>query len=158
MPPYILTYNNQKPRALPKSRGFLLLPCPMLTVSWHPYDSITPQHVGYNLSDFDSSEEGAADWPAYVRQYPAEWHPHLEAVRQSIIKQGIWAGGDWHQESPHGMPVVSSGHYWSSTWRDWGELLAAVWNTELSEKFTSMDFYISGHRLPSKPPTLPPMS
>jgi hypothetical protein len=128
----------------------LLLPCPMLTVSWQPYDSITPQHVGYNLSDFGGPDDGAADWLAYVMQYPAQWHPHVEAVRQSILDQGIWAGGDWHQESAHGVPMLSDGHFFCFSWRGWGGLLAAVWSSELGEHFTYMDFYMNG-RLPERP-------
>ena len=127
-----------------------------LTVSWQPWVDVAP--TGYNLADLWDTEATVARWPEFLAQYAPEWHPDLEAVRRSVIELGIWAGGDWHQENPHGMPVVSSGHYWSSTWRAWGELLAAVWNTELSQQFTYMDFYISGHRLPPKPPTLPPTS
>ncbi|GEM_PF-5661738 len=124
---------------------------PALTVTWQSYDSITPEHEGYNLSSFGGFEEADTSWPDYLALYPAEWHLHLEAIRHSIIAKQIWAGGDWHQDSPHGVPVLSDGHFIICTWRGWGELLAAVWNSELGQQFTYLDFYIGGRRLPERP-------
>lgn len=124
---------------------------PFLTVIWQSYDS-TADLPGFNLSDLSSGHEVAPNWPAYIADYAAEWHPHLEAIRQSIIENKVWAGGDWHQDSAHGVPVLSGGHFMSCTWRGWGSLLAAVWNTELSERFTYLDFYMN-RRLPTRPVT-----
>jgi hypothetical protein len=122
---------------------------PPLTVTWQSYDSITDL-PGYNLSDFGGSKNIDANWLAYVAQYSAEWHPHLEAIRQSIIETQVWAGGDWHQYSAKGIPVVSGGYFMSCSWRGWGGLLAAIWNSELGEQFTYLDFYMDG-RLPERP-------
>jgi hypothetical protein len=122
---------------------------PPLTVTWHNYDSST--HLsGFNLSDLRDYETKEANWPAYIAQYPTEWHTHLEAIRQSIIDNEVWTGGDWHQYSPNGIPVLSDGHFMSCSWRDWGDLLSAVWNSELGQHFTYMDFYMDG-RLPPWP-------
>lgn len=119
------------------------------TVTWQSYDS-TADLPGFNLSDFGSGNKNEPNWPAHIAEYPAEWHPHLEAIRQAILTTKVWAGGDWHQYSAHGVPVLSDGHFMSCSWRDWGGLLAAVWNSELGERFTYMDFYMTG-RLPSRP-------
>jgi hypothetical protein len=122
---------------------------PPLTVTWQSYDS-TPDLPSYNLSDFGSTKDIDTNWPEYLAPYPTEWHPHLEAIRQAIVEQRVWAGGDWHQYNAQGIPVVSGGHFMSYSWRCWGGLLAAIWNTELGERFTYMDFYMDG-RLPPKP-------
>jgi hypothetical protein len=120
-----------------------------LTVTWQSYDS-TSVLPGYDLSTFDASTDTATIWLDFIGQYHAEWHQHLEAIRHSIIEQQVWAGGDWHQYSPNGVPVLSDGHFLALSWRGWGELLAAVWNTKLGQQFTYIDFYMTG-RLPPKP-------
>lgn len=122
---------------------------PHLSVTWQSYDS-TADLPGFNLSDLSGSHEAAANWPAYVADYAAEWHPHLEAIRQAILTTNVWAGGDWHQDSAHGVPVLSDGHFVGCSWRGWGGLLAAIWNSELGEHFTYLDFYMDG-RLPERP-------
>jgi hypothetical protein len=122
---------------------------PLPTVTWQRYDS-TASLPGFNLSDLSDGNETVPDWPAYVADYPTEWHPQLEAIRQAIITTKVWAGGDWHQYNAHGVPVLSDGHFMGCTWRDWGHLLAAVWNSELGEHFTYLDFYMD-RRLPERP-------
>ncbi len=121
-----------------------------LTVTWQNYDTVTTRPSAGNLSDLGGTGEAEANWPAYVAQYPTEWHPHLEAIRQSIIANQVWAGGDWHQEHAHGVLVLSDGHYMGCTYRDWGDLLAAVWSSKLGQQFSYMDFYMDV-RLPDKP-------
>jgi hypothetical protein len=83
---------------------------PLLTVTWQSYDS-TVDLPGFNLNDLGSGNKTAPNWPAYVADYTAEWHPHLEAIRRAIITNKVWAGGDWHQCSAHGVPVLSDGHF-----------------------------------------------
>jgi hypothetical protein len=68
---------------------------PLLTVTWQSYDS-TIDLPGFNLYDFGGGNETAPNWPAYIGDYAAEWHPYLEAIRQAIITNKVWAGGDWH--------------------------------------------------------------
>jgi hypothetical protein len=121
----------------------------LLTVTWQGYDS-TIDLPGFNLYDLGGGNETAPNWPAYIGDYAAEWHPYLEAIRQAIITNKVWAGGDWHQYNAQGIPVVSGGHFMSCSWRGWGGLLAAIWNSELGERFTYMDFYMDG-RLPERP-------
>jgi hypothetical protein len=84
---------------------------PSLTVTWQSYDSITSDTPGFNLSDLGGPDDIDKDWAAYVAQYATEWHPHLEAIRQSILALRVWAGGDWYQNSAHGVPILSDGHF-----------------------------------------------
>jgi hypothetical protein len=68
---------------------------PPLTVTWQNYDRST--HLsGLNLSGLWDYETKEANWPAYIAQYPTEWHTHLEAIRQSIVDNEVWTGGNWH--------------------------------------------------------------
>lgn len=122
-----------------------------LIVTWQSYESLAADHSGFNLDDLGSSssfKEGMR-WPDYRAGYDAEWHPYIEAVRQSIIKNEIWAGGDWHQYSPNGLPVVANSHFMRCSFRSWGNLMAAVWSSELNRNFSYMDFYMDA-RLPAK--------
>lgn len=123
-----------------------------LAVIWQSYDSLVTREEGFNLDDLGGShsfKEGMR-WPDYVAGYDSEWHPYVEAIRQSIIERAVWAGGDWHQYSANGAPVVEGGHFMSCTFRSWGDLLAAVWSSELNRDFSYMDFYMDG-RLAARP-------
>lgn len=120
-------------------------------VTWQSYDS-TVDLPGFNLRDFGSGSKNELNWPTHIAGYPAEWHSHLEAIRQSILITKVWAGGDWHQYSAHDVLVLSDEHFMSCSWRDWGGILVSVWNSELRERFTYRDFYMNG-RLPERPAT-----
>ena len=89
-------------------------------------------------------------WPDYLAGYAPEWHPYVEAIRHAIIEGKVWTGGDWHQYSPNGVPVVAGGHFMGCGFRSWGGLLAAVWSSELNRNFSYLDFYMDG-RLPARP-------
>ena len=83
-----------------------------LPVTWQNYDSLETLE-GVNLDDLGGSfdfKEGMR-WPDYLAGYAPEWHPYLEAIRHAIIEGKVWAGGDWHQYSPNGVPVVAGGHF-----------------------------------------------
>ena len=123
-----------------------------LSVTWHSYDSITSDTSGFNLNDLGGSNsfELGMRWSDYLTEYAPEWHPHLEAIRKSIVENEVWAGGEWHQDSPTGVPVLSDGHFMICSFRAWGDLLAAVWSSELERDFSYMDFYYTGGRLPNK--------
>ena len=123
-----------------------------LPVTWQSYDSIETLEGGFNLDDLGGSfdfKEGMR-WPDYLAGYALEWHPYVEAIRHAIIEGQVWAGGDWHQYSPNGVPVVAGGHFMGCGYRSWGDLLAAVWSSELNRDFSYLDFYMDG-RLPARP-------
>jgi hypothetical protein len=122
-----------------------------LLVTWQSYDSLDTHEGGVNLDDLGGSYsfEKGMRWPDYVAGYAAEWQPYMEAIRHSIIKRAVWAGGDWHQYSANGVPVVG-GHFMSCTFRSWGDLVAAVWSSELNRDFSYIDFYMDA-RLPARP-------
>ncbi|HEX8658312.1 MAG TPA: hypothetical protein VF690_12290 [Hymenobacter sp.] len=123
-----------------------------LPVTWHRHESLDTHEGGFNLDDLggrDDFREGMR-WPHYLAGYAAEWHPYVEAIRQSIVADNVWAGGDWHQYSAHGAPVVANGHFMTCTFRSWGNLLAAVWSSELNRDFSYLDFYLEA-RLQARP-------
>ncbi len=122
-----------------------------LPVTWQNCESLAANYSGFNLDDVggDFAFEQGMRWPDYVAGYAAEWHPYLEAIRQSIIEGNVWAGGDWHQYSTNGAPVVAGGHFMICTFRSWGDLLAAVWSSKLNRDFSYLDFYMDC-RLPVK--------
>jgi hypothetical protein len=94
-----------------------------LSVTWQSYDTLE----GYNLDDLGGSvdfKEGMR-WPDYLAGYETEWHPCVEAIWHAIIEGQVWAGGNWHQYSPPGAPVVAGKHFMGCGYRSWGDLLAA---------------------------------
>ena len=122
-----------------------------LPVTWQSYDTLDTLE-GFNLHDLGRSDDFTEGirWPAYLTEYAAEWQSYLEAIRHAIIEGQVWAGGDWHQDSPQGVPVVAGEHFMGCGFRSWVYLLAAVWNRELNRDFSYLDFYVDAC-LPARP-------
>jgi hypothetical protein len=123
-----------------------------LPVTWQSHESLDTHEGGFNLDNLGGSynfQEGMR-WPDYLAGYAAEWHPYVEAIRQSILERQVWAGGDWHQYNAAGAPVVAGGYFMTCSFRSWGDLLAAVWSSELNRDFSYLDFYMDV-RLPARP-------
>lgn len=81
-------------------------------------------------------------WDTYLGQLAPESIPYAEALRSSLIQDGIRAGGDWHQEE--GTPLFSDGTVSTFTYRAWGDFCAAVWSTHDNKDYSYMDFYMTG--------------
>jgi hypothetical protein len=120
------------------------------SVTWQSYDSLYT-HEGFNLDDLGGSFsfEAGMRWPDYLAGYDAAWHPYVEAIRHAIVEGAVWAAGDWHQHSAEGAPVVAGGHFMQCSFRSWGDLLAAVWSSELNRDFSYLDFYVTSRLAPS---------
>lgn len=73
----------------------------------------------------------------------AQLRAYAEALRASIVECRIWQPGDWHQGDEHGVPLFEDGTIASFSLRGWGDLLAAVWSTQLARPYCYMDFYYS---------------
>lgn len=68
--------------------------------------------------------------------------PHLTALKKSIIENNIKFTGSDHQNLPNGVPLFSDGTVALFTFRGWGDLLAAIWNTEeKTDMYSYMSFY-----------------
>lgn len=80
-------------------------------------------------------------WPEYLaNQAPAE-RRYLKALRRAILAEGLRVGGDDHQEQ--WTPVFSDNTVGSFSYRAWGDLNAAIYNThERTTRYGYMDFYM----------------
>lgn len=78
-------------------------------------------------------------WSDYEKAFFNKAHSHLRAIRASVLKNEIWQPGDWHQD--HGIPLFSDGTVAQFTFRAWGDLMAAIWSTELDVHMCYLDFY-----------------
>lgn len=78
-------------------------------------------------------------WDTFIRGFNPDVAAHYEALRSDIVSRNIWKAGDWHQDE--GTPVFSDGWVGSFSFRAWGDLMAAIWSTELDRDFCYMDFY-----------------
>ena len=66
---------------------------------------------------------------------------YLNYLRGYIIRHNIFKGRDWHQNQ--GVAVFNDGTYASFSFRAWGDLMAAIWSTELDTDYSYMDFYLN---------------
>lgn len=83
-------------------------------------------------------------WDDYLKCWPDAPKPYIEALRSEIIKIKLRKGGDWHQYSCAGVPVFEDDRVALFSYRGWGDLLAAVWNTEeVDAPYSYLDFYMS---------------
>ena len=106
------------------------------TTSWAAAIGDFPESCG-GMGGWVSSSIG---WAEYLEAMPAQQHAHLEALRRWVLAEGIRRGGDWHQAG--GVPVFSDGTVGAFSMRGWGDLLAAIWNTEEAPSYSYMDFYM----------------
>ncbi len=80
-------------------------------------------------------------WTEYLELWPAEKYVYFEALRTSILERGAIKGQD-HQYGPEGIPLFEDGTIASFSFRAWGDLLSAIYNTKIEErKWDYMDFY-----------------
>lgn len=80
-------------------------------------------------------------WDEYIKQMPSEEHQHLEALRAAILEEKLRVGGDEHQHNY--TPLFSDGTIGSFSFRGWGDLCAAIYNThEDTDKYEYMSFYM----------------
>lgn len=92
------------------------------------------------------------NWEEYVKHLPHEELVYYEALRAKILTDGLKCGGDDHQTDY--IPLFSDGKIAGFSFRAWGDLLAAIYNTEENtEKYGYMDFYMSCLIETNKPKT-----
>lgn len=102
------------------------------------------------LGGFFNWERKGMRWKDYLGQHDSKEHPHLEALRESIVEKDIRFGGDWHQNADQGVPLFEDNTVGSFSFRAWGDLLAAVWSEHEDQDYDYMDFYMGGPT-PKKP-------
>lgn len=79
-------------------------------------------------------------WSDYLERQDPRIHHYFEAIRASVIERNLRESGYWHQRG--GEPIFSDGTYGAFSFRGWGDLLAAIWNTEEgTDAYSYMDFY-----------------
>lgn len=82
------------------------------------------------------------DWNEYLRLMEPEKHPYLNALYNSIVEKGLKYNGADHQQESDGVPLFSDGTVGMFSYRSWGDLMAAIWNTEeKTSEYQYMDFY-----------------
>jgi hypothetical protein len=82
-------------------------------------------------------------WSEFIaKAVPENQRPHHEALFVAIKEQKLRFGGDIHQNEM--MPVFSDGSVGCWSYRAWGDMLAAAWNTiENTDKYHYMNFYMT---------------
>lgn len=83
-------------------------------------------------------------WPAFLEALEPERRPYYEALRAEIVARKLWHSGDWHQDDhADGVPVFEDETIATLSFRAWGDLMAAIWNTEIPEApYSYMSFYV----------------
>lgn len=88
-------------------------------------------------------------WPHYeIHIEGRAGEQYIYALRAYILENKVWIGGDQHQYE--GVPLFEDGTIALLSYRAWGDLMAAVWSTELNRDFNYMDFYM-GCRMAEPP-------
>lgn len=114
-----------------------------ITVEWIAYDDAGGRE---DIGTMGGWVEGEP-WDEYLAKVHKEVRPHYEALRRAIVARGLREGGDWHQTAEDGVPLFSDGTVATFSYRGWGDLLAAIWNSEPGAPaggYGYMDFYMSG--------------
>lgn len=122
-----------------------------ITVEWLSYKKIAFQNPeqmkniggmgGWFNNNFKNPQ--GHRWDDFVECYNKKQQRQLEAIRKSIIEKDIWQTGSWHQNADKGVPATSDGFMYMSSFRGWGDLMAAVWSSEYDKDYCYLDFYCS---------------
>lgn len=79
-------------------------------------------------------------WEEYLQYYGKNTWEYLEAIRTKILEENLKVTGAEHQDRY--TPLFEDNTVGSFTYRAWGDLVAAIWNTkENQRKYNYMDFY-----------------
>ena len=68
-------------------------------------------------------------WDEYIACFTDGARPYLEAIREAVVRDGLRVTGEDHQHRDY-TPVFSDGTYGGFSYRAWGDMMAAIWNTE----------------------------
>jgi len=113
----------------------------MITVTWGTDEGPKGTNIG-GLGGIFANGMRWNDYLEHEANVSANHPDHLEALRQSIITNRIWVDGRTHQHEDNYVPTFSDGKWGSWSWRAWGDLMAAVWSTELDQDLSYLDFYM----------------
>jgi hypothetical protein len=79
----------------------------------------------------------------YLEEYGSSVHPYLEAIRKDVVAKSLRLTGEQHQHHPNGVPLFNDGTVSLFSYRAWGDLMAAIWNSEeKTDQYQYMDFYM----------------
>lgn len=89
-------------------------------------------------------------WSDYISKWPVEARPDFEAIRASIIAKRVWVGAEEHvSDAGAWIPVVSGSRAYRFGAEGWGDLMCAIWSSELNKDLSPTDFY---HWRTAEPP------
>lgn len=113
----------------------------ILTVEWtDPSDERIDSKQIFSWMGGRIKGEG---WDEYLKGIKPEVWPYLEVLKASVIENKLRISGQEHDKDDGCTPIFSDGRWMSLSWRAWGDLMAAIWNTEENaNKYTYMDFYM----------------
>lgn len=105
----------------------------------YPKEDEYPENEAGGLGGWVNGEK----FEEYITQYDTVAHPYLEAIRKDVIAKGLRLTGEQHQHQPNGVPLFTDGTVSTFSYRGWGDLMAAIWNSEENtDKYRYMDFYM----------------
>jgi hypothetical protein len=83
------------------------------------------------------------DFDQYVSGISDVMRPYALALRDAIVRSGRKTTGCEHQTRQDGVPVFSDGTVSTFSYRAWGDIMAAVWNSaENTQRYSYMSFYM----------------
>ena len=80
-------------------------------------------------------------WRVYLDCIKDEHKEYYEALREAIVARKLRYTGYEHQNATDGVPLFSDNTIGSFSFRAWGDLMAAIYNTEEDANYSYIDFY-----------------
>lgn len=110
-------------------------------VDWidYPKNGEYPENDAGGLGGWIHGE----NFDEYLSAYDPDVHPYLKAIRDDVVAKGLRLTGEQHQHRPNGVPLFSDGTVSTFSYRAWGDLMAAIWNSaENTDQYEYMSFYM----------------
>ena len=110
----------------------------MKVVDWISYDESEKHEASIGgLGGWVDGEK----WDEYIDGIRDDVKEYYEALRTAIVALGLHYTGAAHQDADDGVPLFSDDTIGSFSYRAWGDLMAAIWNTEEDGNYSYMSFY-----------------
>lgn len=107
-------------------------------ISWDEAEKKTENNAG-GLGGWVKGQ----NFDDYLAEHVDTAKPYLQAIRDSVVEKGIRYTGRDHQNRLDGTPLFSDDTVSMFSYRAWGDLMAAIWNSEEpGANYEYMDFYM----------------
>lgn len=113
--------------------------------SWANYDDVEVRKLPQSCGGMGGWVQERNSWNEYLERIPEGQKKYMEALKDEILEKDLHFTGEQHQHGD-GIPIFSDNTQGSFSYRAWGDLMAAIWNSyrcvDQCDRKGYMDYYM----------------